>query len=160
MELGTDRIVVITNGMMSRNDNGIILRAFLRTYTLLNDLFARVDWATKHPDIFMTKEDLALTLRSIGVRRGIRLTKLKVGFYINLGAFLQVTKVIIRDWAEGENMVPCSLGLWSSAVGARRRGWIIRRGYCVGDIFFVASGGTDLGVFAKPTNEDEFGHVG
>lgn len=36
----------------------------------------------------VAKEDLALALRGVGVRRGIGLTKLKVGFYINVGAFL------------------------------------------------------------------------
>jgi hypothetical protein len=54
----------------------------------------------------MTKEDLALTLRGSGVRRGIGLTKLKIGFYINKGAFLQVTKIILRGRVEGENVVP------------------------------------------------------
>jgi len=56
--------------------------------------------------------------------------------------------------------VPCRLGLWPSAVRARRRGRKIGCGYCVRDIFLVVLGGTDLGVFAKTTNEDEFRYVG
>jgi hypothetical protein len=69
----------------------------------------------------VAKEDLALALRGVGVRRGIGLTKLIVGFYINVGAFLQVTKIIICGRVEGENVVPCSLGLCPSWKKARPR---------------------------------------
>ena len=49
----------------------------------------------------VAKEDLALALKGSGIRREIRLTNLKVGFYINEGAFLQVTKIIICKLGEG-----------------------------------------------------------
>jgi hypothetical protein len=62
----------------------------------------------------VAKEDLALASRGVGIRRKIGLTNLKVGFYINVGSFLQVAKIIIRELVEGDNVVPCSLGLCPS----------------------------------------------
>ena len=59
----------------------------------------------------MTKEDLALTLKGGGVCRRIGLSKLIIGFYINVGAFLQVTKIIFYGGVEAENVMPCCLGL-------------------------------------------------
>jgi hypothetical protein len=44
----------------------------------------------------MTKENLTLTMGGVGIRGRISLTHLKVGFYIDVRAFLQVTKVLIR----------------------------------------------------------------
>jgi len=75
---------------MSRNNNGIILNAFLVPFLkpFLYALLCRVGWTTKHPNIFVAKEDPTLALRGAGVRRGIGLTNLKVGLYINVRAFL------------------------------------------------------------------------
>jgi len=55
-----------------------------------------MDWTTKHADIFVTKEDLALTIGRVGVRCGIGLAQLEIGFHVNLGTLLQITKEIIR----------------------------------------------------------------
>jgi hypothetical protein len=62
----------------------------------------------------MTKVDLALTIERVGVRCGIGLSQLEIGFHVNVGTFLQVTKEIIRGLIEGEDMMPGSLGLWAS----------------------------------------------
>lgn len=62
----------------------------------------------------MTKVDLALTIGRVGVRCGIRFSQLEIGFHVNVCAFFQVTKEIIRGLTEGEDMMPGSLGLWAS----------------------------------------------
>jgi hypothetical protein len=59
----------------------------------------------------VTKEDLTLALGRAGVRCWIRLTYLKVGFYVNVRAFLEVTKVIVGIRIERKDVMPGSLGL-------------------------------------------------
>ena len=62
----------------------------------------------------MAKEDLTLTLGRAGIRGKIRLTNLHVGFYIDERAFLQVTNEIVRARVERKDVMPGSLGLWTS----------------------------------------------
>lgn len=67
-----------------------------------------------HTTRTMTKENLTLTLWSLGIRGKIRLTQLIVGFHIDVRAFSQVTKVIIRALVKRKDVMPGSPGLWTS----------------------------------------------
>ncbi len=62
----------------------------------------------------MTEEDLTLPVDSVGIRTRFRVTHRKVGFYIDVRAFLQMTKVIIRVPIKGKDVMPGSLGLRTS----------------------------------------------
>src|SRR5258708_38965205 len=62
----------------------------------------------------MTEEDLTLPVDSVGIRTRFRVTHRKVCFYIDVRAFLQMTKVIIRVPIKGKDVMPGSLGLRTS----------------------------------------------
>jgi hypothetical protein len=62
----------------------------------------------------MTKENLTLTHESAGIRGRISLTQFIVGFHIDVRAFLQVTKVIVRALVETKDVMPGSPGRWTS----------------------------------------------
>jgi hypothetical protein len=62
----------------------------------------------------MTEEDLTLALESAGIRARLGLTHPIVGFHVDVTAFLQITKVIVRVRVKGSDVMPCSLGLRTS----------------------------------------------
>lgn len=62
----------------------------------------------------MTKENLTLTHESAGIRGRIRFTEFIVGFHIDVRALLQVTKVIVRVLVKAKDVMPGSLGRWTS----------------------------------------------
>jgi len=93
---------------------------------------------TEQSNIFMTEEDLTLALESARIRARLGLTHFIVGFHIDVTAFLQITKVIVRVRVEGSDVMPCSLGLRTSAIGIRGRRRIIGRGNRVEDVFLFA----------------------
>lgn len=62
----------------------------------------------------MAKENLTLTVGRARIRSRIGVTNLKVGFHIDVRAFLQGTKVIVRGRVKRKDVMPGSPGLWTS----------------------------------------------
>lgn len=59
----------------------------------------------------MAEEDRTLSLGRRRIRTSIRLTNLKVGLDIDVGALFESAEILVRLWAEGKDGVPCRLAI-------------------------------------------------